>query len=329
MKDVIGTSLVAALVLVANAPARGQAPEPAGVTAAVQPQATGNLPGRGSEELRIGNDIFRDQRVTTGPNGRAQLLFMDETRLAIGPGQEIVLNLYRFDPRTKKGDLYATVGPGAVRVTAGAMSEVSETIRLRFTDAAGRPTGSAEFHRRVVAGVSVAPNGETTVLSLTGGLIVASNGRGETTRITRGGFASTIGLSGAPTAPARAKPADIDALLAGLEGRSGTGQRADERTLNALGQHGSSLSVNQATPRQFDRTLGGVNPSDLEALSGLPPTRPGDLGQRAPIIGPPVSDGGGREIRGIRVAPPSSNPGSGTLAGGPPSGGGSTAPSPR
>jgi hypothetical protein len=230
-----------------------------------------------------------DPRHRTGPDGRAQLLFLDETRLTVGPSQELVLNLYRHDPRTKQGDLHATVGPGTIRVTAGAMSEEAKTIRLHFTDAGGKPTGSAGFHRRVAAGVSVAPNGETTIMSLTGGLIVASNNRGETARITRGGFASRIGLAGAPTAPVRARPADVDALLANLEGRSGTSQRADERTLGALGQRGSSLSVNQAAPGQFDRSLRGISPRELEVLGGLPPARPNDLIQRGAVSDLPPS----------------------------------------
>src|ERR1051326_8803967 len=67
-----------------------------GVAAAVQNQVFGN-----SQPLSTGSSVFANERIRTGDASTAQLQFVDETNLAVGPKSEVVLDRFVYDPNRR------------------------------------------------------------------------------------------------------------------------------------------------------------------------------------------------------------------------------------
>jgi hypothetical protein len=101
-----------------------------GVTAAVNPDATGTPPQRATRTLNVGLDMFKNERVTTGPEGKTQLLFIDGSALSIGPNSEVVLDEFVYDPKTETGKLAMTATKGVFRLVGGKLSK-TEPVMLK------------------------------------------------------------------------------------------------------------------------------------------------------------------------------------------------------
>jgi len=80
--------------------------------------------------LRVGLDVFANERITTTANDRAQLLFVDGSTLSIGPNSELTLDRYFFDPAKSTGTIAISAGRGVLRLVGGAITKDNEaTIR--------------------------------------------------------------------------------------------------------------------------------------------------------------------------------------------------------
>src|SRR5436190_1628489 len=101
-----------------------------GVTAAVNPQATGTPPERATRTLSVGIDMFRNEKITTGPEGKTQLLFVDGSALSIGPNSDVVLDEFVYDPATGNGKLAMTATKGVFRLVGGKISK-NEPVTLK------------------------------------------------------------------------------------------------------------------------------------------------------------------------------------------------------
>jgi len=66
--------------------------ETVGVTAAVNPDATGQLPNEPLRELLVGHDVIRNERIKTASIGQAQLLFTDQSTLTVARNSEILID---------------------------------------------------------------------------------------------------------------------------------------------------------------------------------------------------------------------------------------------
>lgn len=50
--------------------------------------------GSGERTLIVGSDVSVGERVVTGPSGEVQLVFLDNTRLVVGPGSSLLIESY-------------------------------------------------------------------------------------------------------------------------------------------------------------------------------------------------------------------------------------------
>ena len=50
--------------------------------------------GTGERTLIVGTDVSVGERVMTGPSGQVQLVFLDDTRLVVGPGSSLLIESY-------------------------------------------------------------------------------------------------------------------------------------------------------------------------------------------------------------------------------------------
>src|SRR6186713_928328 len=75
-----------------------------GVTSAASGDPRGTPPSLPTRTLRVGIDVFGNERVTTGPADRAHLVFLDGSGLTVGANSELVIDKFVFDPNTNVGD---------------------------------------------------------------------------------------------------------------------------------------------------------------------------------------------------------------------------------
>ena len=99
-----------------------------GVAAGIENDVTG-LIGTSPKPIKVGDGVFQDQVVRTAVKSTAQLLFMDETALTVGPRSQIVLDKFVYDPTKKSGDIVLNATKGAFRFVSGSAKSTSYKIR--------------------------------------------------------------------------------------------------------------------------------------------------------------------------------------------------------
>ncbi|MFZ0692939.1 MAG: FecR domain-containing protein [Alphaproteobacteria bacterium] len=114
-------------------PARAE-DDRAGIAAAVNPEASGQPPNEKMQVLHVGQNVIRNERITTQSGGQLQLLFVDGSSLTMGPNSEIVIDEFVFDPKKNTGSMTATVVAGVLRYVGG---KVSKTKAVNFNTPSG------------------------------------------------------------------------------------------------------------------------------------------------------------------------------------------------
>ncbi|OYY00632.1 MAG: hypothetical protein B7Y80_05110 [Hyphomicrobium sp. 32-62-53] len=87
----------------------------AGVASAVKNEARGTQAG----VLAPGSKIYEQEVVSTGDASMAQLLFLDEPTLSIGPRAKVKLDKLVYDPAANAGDVAISTTKGALRFITG------------------------------------------------------------------------------------------------------------------------------------------------------------------------------------------------------------------
>src|SRR6516162_9794761 len=86
-----------------------------GVNSAVNPDVTGIPPGAAPRRLVLGQEVVFNERITTGPDGQTQVLFIDESTMSVGPSSDMVIDEFVYDPHTSSGKLAASLTRGVFR----------------------------------------------------------------------------------------------------------------------------------------------------------------------------------------------------------------------
>ncbi len=129
--------------------------EDAGITGAVNTDVTGTPPGGSVSNLAVGRIVVRDEHILSNADGLAQLLFLDQTTLTVGPNSDVVIDEFVYDPATKDGKLLMEASVGLFRVIGGE-SATSGGITVATPFATMGIRGS-----NVV--IEISPNGKTRV----------------------------------------------------------------------------------------------------------------------------------------------------------------------
>ncbi|MBD2748150.1 FecR domain-containing protein [Microvirga sp. BT688] len=127
---VVGWGVMAILAaMIAAAPVRAQAPAPVvGSATAVVPAVTGRL-GNAERTIQVGDAVFFNQRIQSASVGETNLEFLDKTRLTVGPGAEVVLDRFVYDPNRGASEVAIGLVKGAVRFVSGTAPKDAYTIR--------------------------------------------------------------------------------------------------------------------------------------------------------------------------------------------------------
>src|SRR6266446_7315433 len=119
------------------------AQERVGINSAVNPQATGALPGAPPRRLVIGQDVIFNERITTTEAGQTQLLFLDESSMSIGPNSDLTIDQFVYDPKSGTGKLAMSATRGLLRYVGGKLSKQDDAVTLRTATATLAVRGGA------------------------------------------------------------------------------------------------------------------------------------------------------------------------------------------
>ncbi len=101
-----------------------------GVAGAVNPQATGQTPKGPVEQLVIGHNIVRNEKISTFNKGSVQLIFADQSTLTLAENSEIIIDEFVYDPKKQAGTMTATMTTGVLRYVGGKISKKTDVSFL-------------------------------------------------------------------------------------------------------------------------------------------------------------------------------------------------------
>ncbi len=161
------------------------------------------------EKLSIGEAVFANDTIETGPDGDVAIVFEDESIISIGPDADMVIDDMVYDPEGPSGNL-------ALNITEGVFSFVSGTLAKSDPEATmiTTPVGVIGIRGTQVVG-HARPEGEETAISLVPendgfvGEIVITNEAGSQTLNQAGQTVSMTSAFEAPPEPVILPPEAI------------------------------------------------------------------------------------------------------------------------
>jgi hypothetical protein len=247
---------VAVLAASLSAGASGAQAQVVGTAGAVNPAAKSAAPGSSVKVIEIGARVVHRERIQTSEQGTVQLLFIDKTSMSIGPGSDLVIDEFVYDPNAGTGRMAATLAKGALRFVGGNTSHTGGANIATPTTTLGIRGGVATVQHRPEA---CAPNEARGLQPCTFvinhfGRVSVSTGAG-TQVIARPDFGIRVGADGSATAPARVPPGEISRVTRQLTSSGRQFGGAPRRPTEALAVR-SGLGVAQ----------GGLDPSTTPSL---------------------------------------------------------------
>src|SRR6266851_2807151 len=207
-------AMVAGLLLMAGTSA-SLAQERVGVNSAVNPEATGAVPGAAPRRLVIGQDVIFNEHITTAASGQTQLLFLDESSMSIGPNSDLTIDQFVYDPKTGTGKLAMSATRGLLRYVGGKLSKQNEAVTLRAATATLAVRGGAFI-------VQIQPGDQLNATFLYGKALTVTGAAGVSQTLTRPGFMITVsGPGAAPSPPVPAPPGLLALFTQQLDGQPG------------------------------------------------------------------------------------------------------------
>ncbi|MBP7066324.1 FecR domain-containing protein [Ferrovibrio sp.] len=245
------------------------ASEPIGVAAAVNPDATGTPPQMERRIIEVGTNMLSNERVATGPNGQAQLIFNDGSAFSIGPNSELTLDNFVYDPAKGTGQMALTVTKGVFRFVGGKISK-DNPVQIKV--------GAATMGiRGGIATLNTQPGQPTVARFLFGREMSMSQG-GVTQVTTRPGTAIDLPPGAPPQPPRPVTAAEIRQANSQLEARpaasgEGGGQQQGGQQQGGQQQGGQQQASGPAAPPPPAAIEGRLDSSGVsQQNSATPPS---------------------------------------------------------
>ena len=88
--------------------------------------------GKQAAPAAAGYQLLVSDVLTTGPNGRIAITFVDNSRFSVGPNSRVSLSQFEFDDTTHKGRSLTTIDRGSLGVVSGQIAkENKDAMRVR------------------------------------------------------------------------------------------------------------------------------------------------------------------------------------------------------
>jgi hypothetical protein len=197
----------------------------------------------GATSVTQGTDLQAGQRINTGPDGRAHLMFLDGTAVTVGPNSALQIDKYSYDAASKTGAMSLNIEQGTIRFVGGAISKKTD-VQIRT------PSGTIGL-RGGIAAIAVNADGRTRADFLHGSAMRVSAG-GITQTATRSGSQINVVAGGQPSAPtvlAAGQLASIQSLDRAFAAPQPTSRTATPSIDDALKKSGLG-GANSGMPRQ-------------------------------------------------------------------------------
>lgn len=79
-------------------------------------------------KLALWDDVYHNELIETAEESATEILFLDQTKLALGPNSSLVLDSVVFDPEPDKSSFITTTTKGVFRFVTGNLPKKSYTI---------------------------------------------------------------------------------------------------------------------------------------------------------------------------------------------------------
>ena len=129
-KPFYGTGVLRACLCLVFLASGGQALAQRNIGAAIsiEREVTGALAGR-THSLNTGSGVSSNENIRTANESAAQLRFLDQTKLSIGPSASVVLDRFVYNPDRTARDEVVEVTAGAARWVSGVSRAGAEHLR--------------------------------------------------------------------------------------------------------------------------------------------------------------------------------------------------------
>ena len=180
----------------------------------------GTVLGGDSERLYENDHVYVDELIETVKKFGAQIKFLDDTDLWIGPSSQLTLDTFIYDPDQGTGEMVAELGTGLFRFVTGNLPNESMLI---LTPVASIGIRGTDFS------VSMAENGATEVSVHSGQVSVSPRGGGAAQSVNTGETAAVASATGTVSVSPSTQsmpPASIsggDSTASGQTGGGGAG----------------------------------------------------------------------------------------------------------
>ncbi|MEG6509728.1 FecR domain-containing protein [Methyloligella sp. 2.7D] len=157
-----------------------------GVAAAVRPDAFSEPENGKKTQIKLGKSIFYNERINTNGEGLVQVLLVDGSTFTVGPGSDLVIDKFVYDPNKKEGEIAASFSKGVLRFVGGKISKNADSVSVKT------PTGALAIRGGIFQGMI---GGNKTLFSfLFGNQMVLTTSSGRTYRVYQPGY--TLDLTG-------------------------------------------------------------------------------------------------------------------------------------
>jgi len=121
-------STILSLLMLMFATAPAAAIEPSGKTIRIDPAVDATGPG-GVRMLELEGAVFMGDEIVASPHGLAQIRFVDNTRIVIGPNSRLTIDTFIFNPDLTAQKVTVTTIKGVFRFISGNSPASAYTIR--------------------------------------------------------------------------------------------------------------------------------------------------------------------------------------------------------
>jgi FecR protein len=133
--------------------------------------------GGQTQDVKTGSQVYPDETVRTGDSAVADLVFIDNTNLSVGPISEVRLDKFVYDPTGSSGRVVLQATKGAFRFVTGSQDHRAYEVRTPFGSLGVRGTVVELVIKQCVPGQPLGTCGVTVKLVQGAASFTTSNGQ--------------------------------------------------------------------------------------------------------------------------------------------------------
>ena len=165
-------------------------------------------------QIKLLDDIYHNEAIETGDDSATEFVFLDETKLALGPNSRMVLDSFVYDPDPSKASFVMTATAGVFRFVSGKIPKTAYEIRT--------PNATIGIRGTVLSFIVIPGDTEgkptKTNVTIEKGVAEITNCSGERVSLVRPNASTTVsmnsdGICSTPT-PSGAQAAEFARMLA-------------------------------------------------------------------------------------------------------------------